>query len=199
MDTVLELSAGGGMMVPLIVRGRSVGVLAFGLETAGRQFSEDDVWLATEMARRAAIGIDNANQYEQEHLVAELLQRAVLPEQLPTSTALDLSARYLPAGPGVEVGGDWYDAFVHDDGSIGLVIGDVAGHDIQAASSMAQLRNALRAYALEGAPPAVVLNQLNRLLCRSADPLFASVIFAVMSADRRTLTWANAGHPPACS
>jgi anti-sigma regulatory factor (Ser/Thr protein kinase) len=197
VDTVLQLSAGGGMMVPLIVRGRSVGVLAFGLEGAGRQFSEDDVWLATEMARRAAIGIDNARQYEQEHLVAELLQRAVLPEQLPTATALDMAARYLPAGPGVEVGGDWYDAFIHDDGSVGLVIGDVAGHDIQAASAMAQLRNALRAYALEGASPAVVLNQLNRLLCRSADPLFASVIFAVISADRRRLTWANAGHPPA--
>ena len=158
--------------------------------------TSDDVWLAREVAGRAAVGIDNASRYEQEHLVAELLQRAVLPEQLPEPPALDLAARYLPAGPGVEVGGDWYDAFVLDDGGVGLVIGDVAGHDIAAASSMAQLRNALRAYALEGASPAVVLTRLNHLLCRSDDPLFATVIFGVLSPDRTRFRWANAGHPP---
>ncbi len=183
-------------MVPLMVRGRSVGVITFAIEDADRRFDDDDVWLAREVAGRAAVGIDNASRYEQEHLVAELLQRAVLPEQLPEPPALDLAARYLPAGPGVEVGGDWYDAFVLDDGGVGLVIGDVAGHDIAAASSMAQLRNALRAYALEGASPAVVLTRLNHLLCRSNDPLFATVIFGVLSPDRTRFRWANAGHPP---
>jgi GAF domain-containing protein/anti-sigma regulatory factor (Ser/Thr protein kinase) len=196
IDTVLELSQGGALMVPLMVRGRAVGVITFALERAGRRFDDDDVWLARELAGRAAVGIDNASRYEQEHLVAELLQRAVLPERLPEPPALDLAARYLPAGPGVEVGGDWYDAFVLDDGGVGLVIGDVAGHDIAAASSMAQLRNALRAYALEGATPAVVLTRLNHLLCRSDDPLFASVIFGVLSPDRTRFRWANAGHPP---
>ena len=197
IDTVVELSQGGALMVPLMVRGRAVGVITFALERAGRRFDDDDVWLAREVAGRAAVGIDNASRYEQEHLVAELLQRAVLPERLPEPAALDLAARYLPAGPGVEVGGDWYDAFVLDDGGVGLVIGDVAGHDIAAASSMAQLRNALRAYALEGASPAVVLTRLNHLLCRSDDPLFATVIFGVLSPDRTRFRWANAGHPPA--
>ena len=196
IETVLELTSGGGMMVPLVVRGRSVGVIAFGLETDERGFGPDEVWLATELARRAALGIDNASKYEQEHGVAELLQQAVLPEELPTVSGLDLAARYLPAGPGVEVGGDWYDAFVLDDGSLGLVIGDVAGHDVEAAATMAQLRNALRAYAFEGGGPAAVLAQLNRLLCRTMDPLFATMVFAVVSPDRRSLTWANAGHPP---
>ncbi len=196
IDTVLELSGGGALMVPLMVRGRSVGVITFAIEDSDHRFDEDDVWLAREVAGRAAVGIDNASRYEQEHLVAELLQRAVLPEQLPEPPALDLAARYLPAGPGVEVGGDWYDAFVLDDGGVGLVIGDVAGHDIAAASSMAQLRNALRAYALEGASPAVVLTRLNHLLCRSNDPLFATVIFGVLSPDRTRFRWANAGHPP---
>jgi GAF domain-containing protein len=195
-DTVLELSQGGGMIVPLLVRGRPIGVMAFGLEAAGRTFSDDDVWLAKEMARRAAVGIDNATKYQQQHLVAELFQRAVLPEQLPAPSGVDLAARYLPAGPGVEVGGDWYDAFGLDDGSLALVIGDVAGHDFDAASTMAQLRNALRAYAFEGETPSAVLRQLNRLLCRTTDPLFASAVVAVLSPDRRRLTWANAGHLP---
>jgi serine phosphatase RsbU (regulator of sigma subunit)/anti-sigma regulatory factor (Ser/Thr protein kinase) len=197
IETVLELSRGGAMMVPLLARGRPVGVIAYGLEREGRVVAADDVWLASEAAKRAAIGIENASRYEQEHLVAELLQRAVLPEELPKPAGVDLAARYVPAGPGVEVGGDWYDAFVLDDGRVGLVIGDVAGHDVAAASSMAQLRNALRAYAFDGASPAAVLSRLNKLLCRSADPLFASVIFGLLSVDQRRFTWANAGHPPA--
>jgi serine phosphatase RsbU (regulator of sigma subunit)/anti-sigma regulatory factor (Ser/Thr protein kinase) len=180
-----------------VVRGQPVGVLAFGLEGSDRAFEDADVWLATEMARRAAIGIDNANRFEQEHVVAELLQRAVLPEELPERTGLDLAARYVPAGPGVDVGGDWYDAFALDDGSLALVVGDVAGHDVAAASTMAQLRNALRAYAWEGASPATALAQLNRLLCRTSDARFATAIFAVVSPDGRELRWANAGHPPA--
>jgi GAF domain-containing protein/anti-sigma regulatory factor (Ser/Thr protein kinase) len=197
IDIVLELSRGGAMMVPLLARGRPIGVIAYGLEDAGRVVADDDVWLACEAAKRAAIGIDNASRYEQEHLVAELLQRAVLPEEVPTPAGVDLAARYVPAGPGVEVGGDWYDAFVLDDGRVGLVIGDVAGHDVAAASSMAQLRNALRAYAFDRSSPAAVLSRLNKLLCRSSDPLFASAIFGVLSADRCRFTWANAGHPPA--
>ena len=197
IDIVLELSRGGAMMVPLLARGRPVGVIAYGLEREGRAVAADDVWLASEAAKRAAIGIENASRYEQEHLVAELLQRAVLPEELPKPAGVDLAARYVPAGPGVEVGGDWYDAFVLDDGRVGLVIGDVAGHDVAAASSMAQLRNALRAYAFDGASPAAVLSRLNKLLCRSADPLFASAIFGLLSVDQRRFTWANAGHPPA--
>lgn len=197
VDTVLELSQGSALLVPLLMRGQALGVITFALEGTNRQFDEQDIWLATEVASRGAIGIDNASRFEQEHLVAELLQRAVLPERLPDIEALDLAARYLPAGPGVEVGGDWYDAFVLDDGGVGLVIGDVAGHDVAAASTMAQLRNALRAYAFEAAEPADVLTRLNHLLCRSPDPLFATAIFGVISRDRSRFTWANAGHPPA--
>jgi serine phosphatase RsbU (regulator of sigma subunit)/anti-sigma regulatory factor (Ser/Thr protein kinase) len=197
IETVLALSSGSALIVPLVVRGQPVGVLAFGLDDPDRTFEDADVWLATEMARRAAIGIDNANRFEQEHVVAELLQRAVLPEELPERTGLDLAARYVPAGPGVDVGGDWYDAFALDDGSLALVVGDVAGHDVAAASTMAQLRNALRAYAWEGASPATALGQLNRLLCRTSDARFATAIFAVLSPDGRELRWANAGHPPA--
>src|SRR6185369_16240917 len=110
--------------------------------------------LADEFGRRAASAIENATLYEREHSVATALQRAVLPERLPPVPGVDLTARYLTAVTTMEAGGDWYDAFLLPDGRLGLAVGDVAGHGIRAASVMGQLRNALRAYALEGYGPA---------------------------------------------
>ena len=99
IDTVVQLSGGGALMVPMMVRGASSEVITFAIEDATRRFEDDDVWLAREVAGRAAVGINNASRYEQEHLVAELLQRAVLPEQLPEPPALDLAATVPAAAP----------------------------------------------------------------------------------------------------
>ena len=102
--------------------------------------------------------------YEREHTIAETLQRSLLPERLPQIEGLEIAARYLPAGHGAAIGGDWYDALERPDGSVALVVGDVVGHGLRAAATMGQLRNAFRAYGLAESSPAEVMARVNRLV-----------------------------------
>jgi hypothetical protein len=137
--------------------------------------------------------------YASEHQVAETLQRSLLP-QLPAIPGLELAARYLAAGNGQQVGGDWFDAFPIAGGRVGLAIGDVIGHDLRAASAMAQVRAALRAYAVDGDPPATVINRLDHLVDTFDLTQLVTVIYAVLepvAADgSRLMRYANAGHLP---
>lgn len=135
-------------------------------------------------------------ELQQEHRVNDTLQRAVLPGRLPQGRGFRLAARYLPADRPSLVGGDWYDAFALPDGTLALAVGDVAGHGLEAAVTMGQLRNALRAYAHTDEPPAAVLNRLNTLTVHLAEGGLATVAFGVVNLDTRTLRWASAGHPP---
>ena len=123
---------------------------------APRHFTADDVNLLRLAADRVALAIDHARVYEREHRIAETLQRSLLPERLPQLPGLSVAARYLPAAAEAEVGGDWYDVLPTPSGGVGLVMGDVAGKGLAAASMVGRLRSALRAYALEGHPPARV-------------------------------------------
>ena len=135
-------------------------------------------------------------QLDAEHALYEALQQAALPPRLPDVAGVRLVAQYQPALEHVGIGGDWYDAFLLDDGRLGLCVADVAGHGVEAASVMAQLRNGLRAYAFEGLEPDEVLGRLDRLLARLETSLFASVVYAIYDPDGSTLRWSNAGHPP---
>src|SRR4051795_4266551 len=101
-----------------------------------------------------------------EHQIAATLQQSLLPARLPELGVLELAARYLPGGPGVEVGGDWYDVIELPTGEVALAMGDVVGRGIAAAALVGKLRNALRAYALEGHEPEGALERLNALLDR---------------------------------
>jgi serine phosphatase RsbU (regulator of sigma subunit)/anti-sigma regulatory factor (Ser/Thr protein kinase) len=126
--------------------------------------------------------------------VAETLQQSLLPDRLPALPGTHLAARYLPSGSGVNVGGDWYDVIALPSGDVGLVMGDVVGHDLRAAAVMGQVRNALRAYALEGLSPAAVMERLNDFV-RQVDPdEMATCVFAVFSPGVSTLLVSNAGH-----
>jgi PAS domain S-box-containing protein len=132
---------------------------------------------------------------EQRHLV-EGLQTAILPVA-PEVAGLQLDVSYFPAsGPGF-IGGDWYDVFVLPDGRVGLVVGDVVGHGLPAASAMAQLRNALRGQAFLSASPAEALSKLSYYAVHADLGVFATVLYLVLDLDRRTLSWSHAGHPPA--
>ena len=124
---------------------------------------------------------------------ARVLQEAFLPASLPLTEHLEVAASYLPASD-APMGGDWYDAFPVDGGTC-LVIGDVAGHGVHSVATMAQLRNAVRAFADEDPSPAQVLSRLNRMQCRLGDGETATVIVAVWNPDERTLVRSNAGHP----
>ncbi|MGH3505917.1 MAG: SpoIIE family protein phosphatase [Nocardioidaceae bacterium] len=134
---------------------------------------------------------------EREHKVAETLQRSLLPDRLPDIPGVMLAARYVPASADVEVGGDWYDVVPLADGMIGLAIGDVAGHGLQAAATMGQLRMALRAYALQDPSPAAVMRGVHQLMAQLPVPEMATLIYLVFDPATQSVRFANAGHPPA--
>ncbi|MFD7611610.1 PP2C family protein-serine/threonine phosphatase [Streptomyces sp. NPDC059828] len=181
------------LCIPLTVR-RTSGVLT--LTAPGDRFDEDTSVMLVELARRTAIALDNARQYEQHRDTAEALQRAQLTD-LPTTNGLRLAARYLPATRGLNIGGDWYDAFPQPDGSLMTVVGDVTGHGLRAAVIMGQLRTALRAYAVENDSPARILTRLHRMLCHQQPNLYATAVIARFRPGDPHVVWAAAGHPPA--
>jgi anti-sigma regulatory factor (Ser/Thr protein kinase) len=110
---------------------------------------------------------------------------------------MDMTARYLPGGAGVDIGGDWYDVIALPDGTVGLAMGDVVGKGIPAASLMGQLRNTLRAYARDGRQPAAILEQLNELLAEVDSPdHMATLVFGIFDPGCGELIVANAGHLP---
>jgi anti-sigma regulatory factor (Ser/Thr protein kinase) len=151
-------------------------------------------------AELVAQAAERARRFENQHGTAQLLQRSMLPEHLPDLPLLRLAARYAPGVDGNAAGGDFYDAFVLPGGRLGVVLGDVAGHDVQAAALMGQVRAALRALALRDPDPGAVLTGLDRLVSSLASEtrgqeLFATVVYGVVEADRRRLTVASAGHP----
>jgi serine phosphatase RsbU (regulator of sigma subunit) len=132
----------------------------------------------------------------QQRSTAELLQHSLLPEELPQVPRVQLAARYLPGQAGVQVGGDWYDVISLTNGQLGLVVGDVAGHDLPAATAMGQLRNALRVCALDDASPAKVLTRVNRAVHQLAISELATCVYATLDTSTLTLTWCSAGHLP---
>ena len=129
---------------------------------------------------------------------ADLLERSFIPERLPEIPGVELAARFVPGGAGVEVGGDWYDVIELDNGCLGIVIGDVAGRGVQAAAVMAQLRNSLRAYAYESHPPATTLERLNTLTWNldHGAMVMATAIYLVYDPGSGLVRFANAGHLP---
>ena len=131
--------------------------------SSGAISDADREWLLT-LVSQGEQALDRAGRYETERGIAETMQRSVLPERLPTVSGVTLAARYLPGTVGVDVGGDWYDIIQLEDGSIGLVVGDVVGKGVQAAAMMGQLRNALRAFAFEYDDPHTVVSRLDKLV-----------------------------------
>jgi FixJ family two-component response regulator/anti-sigma regulatory factor (Ser/Thr protein kinase)/putative methionine-R-sulfoxide reductase with GAF domain len=181
--------------VPLLADDRIIGVMHVGT-TAHREFSAEDTVVLQLAADRAGRAIERARRFQQEHETAVTLQRSLLPDRLPDVPGLALAARYLPGAAGAEVGGDWYDVISLADGRVGIAMGDVVGRGIPAASLMGQLRNGLRAYAIEGHSPAAVLERLDRLVQSLNPGRMATLLYMVLEPDGRTAVFANAGHLP---
>ncbi|MEV7069054.1 SpoIIE family protein phosphatase [Streptomyces collinus] len=188
------------LVVPLRLRATTLGALTVARAAASPPFNEADRVLADEVARRTALGLDNARLHAAQADIAATLQRALLTD-LPEVSGLELAAHYQPAQRAAEVGGDWYDAFPLDGEDIALVIGDVTGHDIQAASRMSELRNMLRALAVDRPEegPGQILRRLDTAQSRLTLADAATVILARLSPSsdgRWELSWSVAGHPP---
>jgi serine phosphatase RsbU (regulator of sigma subunit)/anti-sigma regulatory factor (Ser/Thr protein kinase) len=179
--------------VPMLIEGRVLGVLHVGTLTP-REFSDDDRDLLQLAADRAALAIEHAKLYEQRRL-AEALQRRLLPERLPQIPGLEIASRYMPAAAG-GMGGDWYDVFGLGRGRIALAVGDVVGHGVAAAAVMAQLRTALRAYAVQGMSPPEVVQSVNRLMWQLGPAAMTTLVYLVLDPAEECLEMVNAGHPP---
>jgi anti-sigma regulatory factor (Ser/Thr protein kinase)/putative methionine-R-sulfoxide reductase with GAF domain len=183
--------------LPLIVEGELIGVLHVG-SLKPRTFGPRDLALLQVAAARAAPGIERARLYaalEQEHSMAMILQRSLLPQQLVNLAGVSVAARYMPAT--LEVGGDWYDFFPLPGGRFGMAIGDVVGHGLKAAALMGQLRTALHSYALEDHSPAHTLQLVDRYIRSMTEDAMATAAYVVLDTDTGLLRLASAGHLPA--
>ncbi len=137
----------------------------------------------------------NARLFREQRSVAQTLQQSLLPEVLPLFPGLELAVRYVPGVDGVDIGGDWYDVVDVGQGHVLLVVGDVSGRGLRAASVMASLRYAIRAFASQGDAPEAILFKLSRLIDGGRDALFATVLCGLVNVAERRVTFANAGHP----
>lgn len=176
-----------------------LGAVTLGRSEKTEPFTLDDLALLEDIARRIGLALENARHYQRQRQVAETMQRYLLPH-LPRLPGVAMAARYLSAPDASYVGGDWYDAFALPGGDTALVVGDVVGHDLDAAAGMAQLRNMLRAFAWsQDQPTHRIVQHLDEAMTQITDVRMATVILARLAADPTggwQLRWSSAGPPP---
>jgi PAS domain S-box-containing protein len=183
------------LAAPLMARGEVLGTLSLCRTVNPRPFDDQDLTLATELAARAAICIDNARLYGRERNTALTLQRSLLPQDPQHYGDIEIASRYLPAIS--EVGGDWFDVLALKDGKVGLVVGDVMGKGVHAAAIMGQLRTATRALARLDLPPAELLHHLDDLTASLGDSdMLATCIYVVCDPRHGRCEVSRAGHLP---
>ncbi len=183
------------VVLPLVAARRLNGLLVASWEVP-RALEDEDRVILEALAGQAAQALDRAGRYESEQAIAETLQRSVLPDSLPRVEGIQLAARYLPGSTQLDVGGDWFDALMLPDGKLGLVVGDVVGKGVRAAASMAQLRNAIRAFSVEHLKPSSAIARLNRLCMDVLDAAFATVVYLTVEPSTGICRMSSAGHPP---
>ncbi|WP_329135074.1 SpoIIE family protein phosphatase [Streptomyces sp. NBC_01476] len=195
------------IIVPLKARGTILGETSFIRTQNQTPFSRDDLLLVEELVGRASLSLDNARRYTRERAASLALQRHLLPQRLSGGDAVDVAFRYLPADTHEGVGGDWFDVFPLPGRRVGLVIGDVVGHGINAAARMGQFRTVVRTLADLDLPPDVLLSRLDRLVARLIDQdgaaagfnapvMGGTCVYAVYDPAGGMCTMACAGHPP---
>lgn len=215
-----SLSSGGHVLdetvlvVPLRAGNSMLGLVTFIRGTGAAVFDSGEVALADELAARTAVSIDNARRFTRERTASLALQRQLLPQYVAEQSAVDLAHRYLPADDVTGVGGDWFDVIPLSGTRVGLVVGDVVGHGLQAAATMGRLRTTVRAFAQLDMDPVELLSRLDDLVGQSAQERWgelgtpdgtdadvttgATCLYAVYDPVSRHCVMARAGHlPPA--
>ncbi len=200
LASLRDLGMTSAMVVPLRVRDRSVGALTLVTGGTRERFSPEDLAFAEELARHAALAVDNARLYEEQRNIARTLQESLLPHALPRIPGVTAAARYLAAGTGNTVGGDFYDVFASGD-AWSVVIADVCGKGAPAATLTALVRYTVQAEAAHDPRPTVVLSRLNQAILRHMEHLegrFCTALYGrIFPVDEGVrVTLAAAGHPP---
>jgi PAS domain S-box-containing protein len=196
LEALRSLELASAMTVPIVGREGAVGAITFASSDPDRPYDDDDLELAADLGRRAGQALETARAFQREHETALTLQRGLLPGRLPDVPGIRVAARYLPAEAGLEVGGDWYDVLRPDTGCVELVIGDVAGRGVRAASVMGRLAIAMRAYALEGRKVEDVISGVNRLMGEFESREIATVLQISLDPGTGRGSYVRAGHPP---
>jgi len=193
---VKELAFTSYISVPLIADGPVLGSVALISAGSGRQFDRDDVSLAEELAERVALVVAKERRYDQEKRISHALQASLLPADAPAIAGLVIATRYLPGTRDAEVGGDFWDCTELPSGEIVFAVGDVEGHDIIAAATMAQLRSACRALRTGNGSPAELIGLLQQTWHQLGLERIATAVFGRLSRESGELLLATAGHPP---
>ncbi len=197
-EVLAQLALRSAIAVPLVKRGRVLGAMQFVMSSSSRHYTEDDLALAQTVAGRIASSLENHRLHDQQRVIAQTLQRSLLPATLPSIPGLELAVRYWPSGEGTEVGGDFYDLFsTGRDDCWALVIGDVCGTGPSAAALTGLARHSIRDSAWHGDSPTEVLASLNRAMRRSASETFLTAVYATLdtSGVEPELAIAVGGHP----
>jgi len=183
--------------VPIVAKGEAIGALAVYFQAERGEPSAEEAELISSFAHQAGVALERARAYEVEHEAAMTLQRNLMPEGTGYSANVDVDGRYLPATRGVHVGGDWYDIVDRPDGTVAFAVGDIAGHGLQAAAAMGQVRSAWRALALSMTEPNAILASLDRFAGGVDGAFFSTILSLLLDPSRNDLRYASAGHPPA--
>ncbi len=181
------------MMVPLFTGDTVFGAIV--VCSSAQYYDSGELELLQEIGRRTSLALDHAESFARERRLIQTLQQATLPVRLAQIEGASLSAVYRPAAYEVQVGGDWYDAFDLDDHRILLTVGDVTGHGLEASIVMGKLRHAINVVAMYEPDPVRILDAAERILVRRFPGSVATAFVAVFDSRRRTVTYANAGHP----
>lgn len=189
-----ELNLRSAVSAPLIAHGKVLGVMTWVSADEGRLFGEEDLAFVEDLAQRAAVAIDNAQLHSETREAAVRLQRAVLPERLPTMRGWEIASYYSPSGR-TEVGGDFYDVLPLGE-DVALFVGDVMGRGVSAAAAMAQMRAAVRSYLAIDPAPEIVASRLDMMFEAYGYDQLVTLVYVLADAKRGELRIVNAGHPP---
>jgi GAF domain-containing protein len=190
-----ELTVDNAIAIPVFDHDQCLGVLTFAFRDATRSYDADLVGSLEQLATRTGNALSRVARFGRQRAIVAALQRVVLPSSLPDIAGHAVAARYVTAGDG-DVGGDWWDVLVQPDARVALSVGDVAGHGLGVASTMGQLRVALRTFLIDGRNAGAALDSLSNLLRYTEPDAMATVVVAAYNPTDRVVSWANAGHPP---
>lgn len=181
--------------IPLHSRGKVYGAIVAYYAENGREYKPEDLELLVEIGRHASVALENADVFERERRMSETLQDSLLPPSLPAVEGLTFDAVYLPGATEAQVGGDWYDAFELEDGTIVVTAGDVTGRGANAAVIMGKVRNLLAIAPSYERDPARILDTVESVLVRRYPDTIVTAFLGFLDPQRKTVCFANAGHP----